>query len=91
MELLDGTILRGMRGHQAKYRWMWPLAVAPKTHIRWLERKLVKIYKEERKDSRCNNRSKGGERMSSAGDLAFIYVVGSDTLDRELWDDVCEF
>ena len=49
-------------------------------HIRWIERHVVKRFKEENRNVRCKNASRGGERISTPFNEIFFYIAASDKL-----------
>ncbi len=78
----EGDESIAMEGHHVRFECMWPLALASTTHARWLERAMLNKLGG---DPRCQNKSRGGERLASPYDTIFIYFCGSFTLNRDNW------
>ena len=69
-----------MAGHHQRFQFIWPVAFSTVTHIRWIERHVVKRFKEENRNVRCKNASRGGERISTPFNEIFFYIAASDKL-----------
>ena len=69
-----------MAGHHQRFQFIWPVAFSTVTHIRWIERHVVKRFKEENRNVRCKHASRCGERISTPFNEIFFYIAASDKL-----------